>query len=491
MGPSTAAAAPVAPALIVELPFARLTAPSSGANLSAGETAGSAAWSATALALGNRSIVKVELLVNGVVVTGDTSAPYGGRFSTRGLPPQTRLQARAIDSSGGRSATPFENATRIVVVSSPVLDSGVLGRLPPVRVASTTRLVARPLPVPGVDLVRVEYRVDGNLVGTATAPPWDVAWTAPAAPADDLVIEARSIDRAGADATATQAIVDVIDDGAAVSITAPAGGAVVTEDIEVIVSASPAIAPDDTVRLLVDGVPAGAVTGATTVPWDSRSVDDGPHLLHVLVDRAGGGTDVIGTGTAVTVSNTTEPSLSFTLTPPGPAIRGNFVVQAMPANVSDDPIVAVRYEIGSSIVVRLPSHPSPFTWQQPWFALPDGNYRARVIAELQSGRILRAPDKQIATINIRAWMLLPRAGATIAGTVLLQAAGVCDRECGIHTTTFRLDGAVLAVTDTSSPGRFTWDSTTVANGPHTIAVSFITSDGRRMTTAVTPFTVSN
>ena len=65
-------------------------------------------------------------------------------------------------------------------------------------------------------------------------------------------------------------------------------------------------------------------------------------------------------------------------------------------------------------------------------------------------------------------MTAPEDGATVSGTSVPLAATASDA-AGIAGVQFLLDGSPLGSEDTSSPYGMSWDSTTVANGSHTLA----------------------
>ncbi len=59
----------------------------------------------------------------------------------------------------------------------------------------------------------------------------------------------------------------------------------------------------------------------------------------------------------------------------------------------------------------------------------------------------------------------PAAGA-VSGTVTIQATA--SDNVGVSSVTFLLDGVALGPADTTAPYTFSWNTTTVADGPHTI-----------------------
>lgn len=65
-------------------------------------------------------------------------------------------------------------------------------------------------------------------------------------------------------------------------------------------------------------------------------------------------------------------------------------------------------------------------------------------------------------------MTAPANGATVAGTAVTVAASASDN-VGVTSVQFLLDGALLGAPVTTAPYTLTWDSTTVANGSHTLS----------------------
>ena len=63
-------------------------------------------------------------------------------------------------------------------------------------------------------------------------------------------------------------------------------------------------------------------------------------------------------------------------------------------------------------------------------------------------------------------MTAPAAGSTVGGTVAVSASA--SDNVGVVGVQFRLDGANLGAEDTAAPYSVSWNTTTVANGSHTL-----------------------
>jgi hypothetical protein len=85
-------------------------------------------------------------------------------------------------------------------------------------------------------------------------------------------------------------------------------------------------------------------------------------------------------------------------------------------------------------------------------------------------------------------LLLPADGATVAGTVLVEAQAAAEN--GVERVRFYLDGARVA-TDWTPPYRWSWATTGVPDGSHTIHAEVLDTCGNVATTATRTVTVAN
>jgi parallel beta-helix repeat protein len=94
-------------------------------------------------------------------------------------------------------------------------------------------------------------------------------------------------------------------------------------------------------------------------------------------------------------------------------------------------------------------------------------------------------DEVSPTVSITA----PSAGATVSGTVDVTAAASDDN--AVAGVQFKLDGANLDQEDTLAPYQISWDTTTVANGAHTLTAVARDAAGNTTTSAPVSVTVNN
>jgi glucose/arabinose dehydrogenase len=96
-----------------------------------------------------------------------------------------------------------------------------------------------------------------------------------------------------------------------------------------------------------------------------------------------------------------------------------------------------------------------------------------------------AADTTPPTVSLTA----PSAGATISGTVAVVANA--SDNVGVAGVQFALDGANLGAEDTTSPHSISWDTTTAANGSHSITARARDAAGNTTTSSAVVVTVSN
>ena len=114
--------------------------------------------------------------------------------------------------------------------------------------------------------------------------------------------------------------------------------------------------------------------------------------------------------------------------------------------------------------------------------------RALSAAEIQTDMnspVGAAPDTTPPTVSMTA----PAGGVTVSGPVTVSANAADN--IGVAGVQFLLDGAALGAEDTTSPYSISWDSTTAANGSHTLSAKARDAAGNSTTSTVVNVTVSN
>ncbi|MEN9582070.1 MAG: hypothetical protein RL641_24 [Candidatus Parcubacteria bacterium] len=123
---------------------------------------------------------------------------------------------------------------------------------------------------------------------------------------------------------------------------------------------------------------------------------------------------------------------------------------------------------------------------------PEGQYRLCYYSLDSAGNSETPQSKEVFKIDTTAptgSITAPLAGATIAGTTTLSASA-SDTASGVASVTFKVDGTTVG-TDTTSPYTFAWNSSTVANGSHTVLAVATDVAGNTTPTSSVTITVNN
>ena len=86
-------------------------------------------------------------------------------------------------------------------------------------------------------------------------------------------------------------------------------------------------------------------------------------------------------------------------------------------------------------------------------------------------------------------LVTPTSGSPVAGPITVAASA--SDNMGIVGVQFRLDGATLGAEDTTSPYSLSWNTTAVANGPHTVTATARDAAGNTTTSSSVTVTVAN
>lgn len=193
---------PAAPAPVDTVaPVVGLTAPVNGATVSGNVPLAANATDAMS------GVNRVEFRVDGVLVGTDSAAPYTGLWdSSLAAPGAHVIEAKAFDNAGLSAASsvsvniaapaPVDTTAPVVALTSPAngaIVSGTVG-----ITADATDAMS------GVN--RVEFRVDGVLVGTDSAAPFSGAWDSSLAAPGTHVIEAKAFDNVGLSAVSSVSV---------------------------------------------------------------------------------------------------------------------------------------------------------------------------------------------------------------------------------------------------------------------------------------------
>ncbi len=212
----------------------------------------------------------------------------------------------------------------------------------------------------------------------------------------------------------------------------------------------------------------------------------------VTITNAFGGPIVSSTATLTVNPDIAQPTVSFSAPAANATVTGNAVNVA--ASASDNVgVVGVQFRVGTT---NIGAEDMVAPYQVSWntTSLANGSYTLSAIARDAAGLsstvtrtvTVNNGDTTAPTVSISA----PAANATVMGTAVTLSATASDN-VSVSGVQFRVDGANVGAEDTTSPYSISWNSTTIANGTHSITAVARDAAGNSTTSAARTITVNN
>src|SRR6266540_2121534 len=473
-----------------------ITSPSSGATVS-----GTIPVNADVTIIGSLTVQYVQFKLDGVNLgAADTTSPYSIQWNTTTASNGSHtLTAVARDilginwSSDPVTVTVSNDTTPpTVAITSPASGAAVRGTIAVNANASDN-----------VGVAGVQFKLDGANLGVEdTASPYSVSWNTTGASNGSNTLTAVARDAAGNTATSSAVTVTVDNTPPTVTINQAAGQAdptstspinftaVFSESVGDFTSADVTISgtAGGTKTVAVSGGPATynvAVSGMTTGGTVIASIGAG------LVHDAAGNANTASTSTDNTVTfsvaDTTPPTVAITSPASGAAVRGTITVSA---NASDNVGVAgVQFQLdGANLGVEDTASPYSVSWNTT--IAGDGSHTLTAIARDAAGNTTTSSSITVTVDNTPPTVAItaPSSGATVSGTTTVSANA--SDNAGVVGVQFKLDGANLGAEVTTSPYSISWDTTTAAEGSHTLTAIARDAAGNAPTSAPVTVTVT-
>lgn len=262
-------------------------------------------------------------------------------------------------------------------------------------------------------------------------------------------------------------------------------------------------------RVLVDGIVQGKGTVDTfaspaqsqAVLFLARGLSPGTHEL--IIEATGtrnppsAGSwvwvDAFDTeeGAAAPPPDTTPPAVTITSPANGSTVSGTITVTA---DASDNVAVAqVQFKLdGANLGAADTTAPYAVTWDTTTAA--NGTHTLTAAAADTSGNTATSSPVTVTVNNAPSGdttpptvaITSPANGSTVSGTITVTAEA--SDNVGVAQVQFQLDGANLGPADTTAPYSVIWDTTTVADGTHTLTA--IATDTSGNTAGSSPVTVA-
>ncbi|MGH8372269.1 MAG: Ig-like domain-containing protein [Gammaproteobacteria bacterium] len=261
-------------------------------------------------------------------------------------------------------------------------------------------------------------------------------------------------------------------------------------------------------NVYLDGAHVATVDTYGTLPQSQVTLYSASGLAagsHTLTIRPTGTHRLLALGSAVWVDafdilpipqDTTPPTVSMTAPANGAAVSNTITVSA---SASDDVGVAgVQFELDGT-PFGAEDAVAPYTTSWDTTAVANGTHTLTAVARDAAGNSTTAspvtvtvsnstqppPDTTPPTVSMTA----PADGSTVSNTVTVSASA--SDNVGVAGVQFELDGAALGAEDATQPYAISWDSSTVANGSHTLTAIAYDNAGNQTTATPVTVTVSN
>ena len=280
------------------------------------------------------------------------------------------------------------------------------------------------------------------------------------------------------------------------ALTSPPAGSTVSGTVWVNIWVDGAATGSKAYTMTVGGSTVWTQSSSTThvaLPWITTNTPNGPQTLVASVRDAGGNTG--SGGVSVTVQNGSAPpapSASFTSPAAGATVSGTVAV-GLAASGGAAPYTYRLTVDGTQVFSTTTSGTSAsFAWNTTSVANGSRTLGLTVTdAQSRSASASRVVTVQNGSTStpLAASFTSPAAASTVTGTVTVGLAA--SGGTGPYTYRLTVDGTqVFSTTTSAGTTSFAWNSTTVANGSHTLGLS-VTDATSASTSATRTVTVSN
>ncbi len=222
------------------------------------------------------------------------------------------------------------------------------------------------------------------------------------------------------------------------------------------------------VEFFVDGIRVG---GDTTAPytwvWNSAAAGTGSHSLKARAFDACGNA-AWSTSVSVQVAiDTTAPMVSLTAPAAGAIVRGIVPLQATSSDAFG--VTRVEFFLDGALIATDSNAPYAASWNT--VAAASGLHTLQAKAYDTSGNVGSSATVSVNVANDlgvpAVSFLAPTGGAIVRSTVAVQASATDD--VAVVRVDLAADGVTIG-TDTTAPYAFSWNSTNVAEGVHTLTL---------------------
>nr|WP_235216584.1 Ig-like domain-containing protein [Archangium violaceum] len=338
----------------------------------------------------------------------------------------------------------------------------------------------------------VDFYDGSTLIGTDSTEPFGVMWNTRSVANGSHTLVARTRDVAGHEVASLPVTVTTDNDFVApeVSLTSVSPGTRVAVKQQVWIYAN---ATDNVGVTRVE-----FFQGGSSYPFDTAySVDNTFRVQtsfsytgqYVLTARAYDAVGNVGTSqqmTVMVVTETTPPAVSLTAPASGATLSGTVTLSANATDASSS-ISKVEFLVDGTLIATDTSWPYSLSWNT--LTVASGSHMLTARATDAQGNVATSTPVSVTVDNAAPAVALtsPASGATLEGVISLQAEASDD--VGVTRVEFLRDG-LLVGSDTTAPFGVDWDSTTEADGSHTLTARAYDAANKVTTSAAVTVTTS-
>jgi len=276
-----------------------------------------------------------------------------------------------------------------------------------------------------------------------------------------------------------------------VSLTAPANNATVSGTVSVTATATDNVGVTK-VEFYVNNVLQSTDTSTPYLySWNTASLAAGSYTLMAKAYDAAGNVGQSSNVSVTVLSDTTAPTVSVTAPAGNATVSGTVTISAS----ASDNVGVTKVEFYENGVLLSAGNVAPYSYSWNTKSVANGSYTLTAKAYDAAGNVGQSSNVSVTVNNPVAdttaptvSVTAPANATTVSGTATITATAADN--VGVTKVEFYLDGA-LQSTDTTSPYSWSWNTTTTANGSHSLVSKAYDAAGNIGTSATVTVTVSN
>ncbi|MBN1485065.1 MAG: VWA domain-containing protein [Chloroflexia bacterium] len=314
------------------------------------------------------------------------------------------------------------------------------------------------------EVLQVDYLLDGNPLARVSTGDFAYEWDTAAVALGSHSLTVRATDSAGNTGETEMAL--SLAEPITVAFVTPTGSSPVRGEVPIELQVT-SLAGIAQLELALDG----AVIGTTTGPpwgfnWDTTALETGPYTLTATAY------DVAGQSTETRLDIFVGIEIQMPSIQEGATVGG--IIYLKPLVEAPEAVQQVEYYLDGASLTTVTGGDFAYLWDAT--AVPHGDHTLTVRATDASGSfdelgldLVFAPAVTVSFSSPG-----PEGLEKLSGKVIVEADA--SALTGLDRVEFSLDGQVVE-TFQSPPYRYTWDTASVATGPHTVAATAYDMNG--------------